>query len=227
MPAGIIPFLPAIFQGVVGGMQALGANKKSKERAFEQELAKMPVYGGAPEIARNYQQALQRANVGLGNLESTKYAEREQARSLNNILSYAASRPGGQGLLSKLYEQQNLGKQRIYAGAEAEKNRRMAELSRAAQMQAADLGKIYASKREKQGMLTSAKQQEAVAAGQQLLSGLSNVSSAAMNAGRIFAAKYGTGSTGSTGGTRSRGTKGYYPNEFGEKNIDEYGNSIG
>lgn len=187
---------PSIIQGATGLFQAFTANKKKKERDFEEELAKMPVYEGAPEIARNYQQSLQRANVGLGQLESTKLAQREQSRNLNNILSYAASRPGGQGLLSKLYEQQNLGTQGIYRNAETEKNRRMAELSRAAQMQAADLGKIYASKREKQGMLASAKQQKAVAAGQQTLSGLSNVSSAAMNAGRIFAAKYGTGGTG-------------------------------
>jgi len=191
----VLPFLPSIIGGLTGGIQLLTSGKARKQRAFEQELAKMPVYEGSPEIARNYQQNLQRANVGLGQLESTKLAQREQARNLSNILSYAASRPGGQGLVANLYDRQNLAMQRTYEGAEREKNRRMGELTRAAQLQAADQGKIFESRRRKQADITNARALEAAQAARQKESALSNITSAATNAGRIFAAKYGGGDT--------------------------------
>jgi hypothetical protein len=227
MPAGLPAILAAVAPSILGGLgQIFSSKQKQNQQNFEQQLAKMPKYTESPEISRYYQQALQQANVAPERTASYIQQQQQIARNLATGLGATGYRPGGQSAVAGLVQGATDASMRNLAQAENLREQRIARSGQAAQMKSGeDLRMFQMNKLQPWQTKFNLLAQKAAQAAVQQGSGLSNLASAATNAGRIFAAKY--GDTSGLGTGKKKGSSSYPVDEFGELRLDDYGNKIG
>jgi hypothetical protein len=217
---------PSIIQGVSGLGQIFGAKKRAKEREVEAQAAMQPQYGGSPGIAEYVQQSRQLANTAAQRSALYKQQEQQIARNLATGLGATGYRPGGQSAVAGLVQGATDASMRNLAQAENLREQRIARSGQAAQMKSGeDLRMFQMNKLQPWQTKFNLLAQKAAQAAVQQGSGLSNLASAATNAGRIFAAKY--GDTSGLGTGKKKGSSSYPVDEFGELRLDDYGNKIG
>jgi hypothetical protein len=126
---------------LVGGISAIGSNKrrKSRERELDEYAKQSPLYGGSKPISEYYQQALNRYNENPYQSQQYQMGAMNARRATAQGLGALQDRRSAIGGISRLQAGQNYAMQNLGAQAEAQRNARFGQLGSATQMKNADL----------------------------------------------------------------------------------------
>jgi hypothetical protein len=178
---------------LVGGISAIGANKrrKAREKELDEYAQQSPLYTGSKPISEYYQQALNRANENVYQSQQYQMGAMQARRATAQGLGALQDRRSAIGGISRLQAGQNYAMQNLAAQAEAQRNARFGQLGSATQMKNADLMQQFdINKMTPYNRQLGLKQMKAQAANQEYaqnvqntFSSLGNLASVGMMAG--------------------------------------------
>jgi hypothetical protein len=178
---------------LVGGISAIGSNKRRKrrEKELDEYAQQSPLYTGSKPISEYYQQALNRANENIYQSQQYQMGAMQARRATAQALGALQDRRSAIGGISRLQAGQNYAMQNLAAQAEAQRNARFGQLGSATQMKNADLMQQFdINKMTPYNRQFGLKQMKAQAANQQYaqdvqntFSSLGNLASVGMMAG--------------------------------------------
>jgi hypothetical protein len=126
---------------LVGGISAIGSNKrrKARERELDEYAKQSPLYEGSKPISEYYQQALNRYNENPYQSLQYQIGQKNIQRATAQSLGALQDRRSAIGGISRLQANQMFGMQNLGAQAEAQRNARFGQLGSATQLKNADL----------------------------------------------------------------------------------------
>jgi hypothetical protein len=188
----LVAAAPAIFKGVVGGVQAIFGGKKEKKAkaAADASIEAMETYKTSPSETANLQAAQARTGAPMpGEAE----AKMNIGQSTTQALGAAKTRKGGlssiggiQAGASKALQDLSVKKAGFKLGAER-------DLSAARSRMTGEYGKEFQSRQQKQGLKTSIALNELAGAKASKAQGLAMLGSAAGDATRALTGGFGLG----------------------------------
>lgn len=185
---------------LVGGISAIGSNKrrKSRERELDEYAKQSPLYGGSKPISEYYQQALNRYNENPYQSQQYQMGAMNARRATAQGLGALQDRRSAIGGISRLQAGQNYAMQNLGAQAEAQRNARFGQLGSATQMKNADLMQQFdINKMTPYNRILGLKQLKSQAANQQYAQDVQNTFSSLGNLASVgMMADFGGGGQG-------------------------------